>query len=595
MAHNHLAGAGFLAHRGLMLVAAGGSMAEAAVVAVVAPGARALTPQITALAPLAIFHDLRWLYADRVPWPAFCATLLAVLAARATVTATLAWLAWPAGMRRPGFGALLRGGALATLLTAALLSPLVTLDFGVALLPFSWPLLGILPILVVLAGLLGHAGAVPWWWRAVPPLRVVTWSAADFLVLSAAAATIGWLPASLAVPAAAVAGLCNARAWYGVTRAMASRARLTAPVTVEGSPRLAAPEPARSPGVPRPASGPARSRARRLPVAPLAALAAAAMVIGLTRLIFAVVAAGTVSGATAAHTGAAPARPEAAHPGRAPRGGTRLGVTLAVSRTAVLDIEGFGSSCCTSPRALGVLAPGGLVEQFSYRGLGPAGQPLPHGRAASDMQLAALGDRIAAQVWRLHRATGRPVDIVAESEGTLGVYAMLARHPRVPLRSIVLLSPILSPGQVGYSVGGAGLLPGDELRAVVSFVGSLSPYGASAAQRLISSVNRSGARFAAAAVAAARGHRFRWLLVIPLADALTMPSCALPADAVVVPALHGGLSGDPAVQSIVRGFLADHPVRARPGMRELAETFAAAGAAWRMPAPGARSPRCPAL
>jgi hypothetical protein len=242
-----------------------------------------------------------------------------------------------------------------------------------------------------------------------------------------------------------------------------------------------------------------------------------------------------------------------------------------------------------------VLAPGGLVEQFSYRGLGPAGQPLPHGQAASDMPLAALGDRIAAQVWRLYQVTGRPVDIVAESEGTLGVYAMLARHSRVPLRSIVLLSPILNPGQVGYSARGAGLVAGGELGAVVSFIGSLSPYGATGAQRLISSVNRSGARFAAAALAAARDHIYRWLLVIPLADALTMPSCMLPADAVVVPALHGGLSGDPAVQSIVRGFLADHPVRGRPGMRELAQTFAAAGAAWRMPAPAAPAPRCPAV
>jgi hypothetical protein len=188
------------------------------------------------------------------------------------------------------------------------------------------------------------------------------------------------------------------------------------------------------------------------------------------------------------------------------------------------------------------------------------------------------------------------VDIVAESEGTLGIYAMLARHPRVPLGSVVLLSPILDPGQVSYPGGdgsGRGMVPGYELRAVVSFIGSLSPYGGSGAQTLISSVNRSGARFAGAAVALARRRTFRWLVVVPLADAMTLPACALPAPAVVVPALHGSLAGDPAVQRILHGFLGGRAVRAQPGMQDVAETVAAAATAWRMPEPATSSPPCP--
>src|SRR5260370_11673147 len=78
------------------------------------------------------------------------------------------------------------------------------------------------------------------------------------------------------------------------------------------------------------------------------------------------------------------------------------------------------------------------------------GQPLPYGAAAADLPLTELGNRIAAQVWRLHDETGKLIDVVAESEGPLGVYAMLARHPGVPVSSVVLLRPIVAPGQSGF-------------------------------------------------------------------------------------------------------------------------------------------------
>ena len=113
--------------------------------------------------------------------------------------------------------------------------------------------------------------------------------------------------------------------------------------------------------------------------------------------------------------------------------------------------------------------------------------------------------------------SGRRVDVVAESEGTLGVYAMLAQHPRVPLANVALLSPIIAPGQASYPVGdGSAEVPGSELQGVVWFVGGLSPFGTSGAQTLIGSVNQVGARFAAQA---ARHHRLRWMALVPLADA----------------------------------------------------------------------------
>jgi hypothetical protein len=164
---------------------------------------------------------------------------------------------------------------------------------------------------------------------------------------------------------------------------------------------------------------------------------------------------------------------------------------------------------------------------------------------------------------------------------------------------VVLLSPIVAPGQVSYPASGGprpdgdrGLVPGYELRAMVGFIGSLSPYGATGAQTLISSVNKSGAQFAGAAAEVARHSPFRWLVVLPLADALTLPACALPTQAVVVPALHGGLATDPLVAPIISGFLAGHQVRAQSGLQDVAGTMAAAAAAWRMPEDAAPSPPC---
>ena len=113
---------------------------------------------------------------------------------------------------------------------------------------------------------------------------------------------------------------------------------------------------------------------------------------------------------------------------------------------AVLVVGGWGSSCCDAGDGLRAALPGVMVRQFSYRGLGANGKPLPSGSAADDLPLPVLGDRLASQVEALHAVSRQPVDIVAESEGTLGVYAMLDRHPGLPVGAIVLLSPIVEPG-----------------------------------------------------------------------------------------------------------------------------------------------------
>jgi hypothetical protein len=583
------AGGGFLAHRGLIAVACGAAMAEAGLLAALAPAARGLAPQVTALPPLAIFHDLRWLFSVRRSWLGFSLLLAGVVVGRSALNALLAWLAWPAGRARPAPLAAWRSALAASALGCLLLSPLVSLILGIAILPFSWPFLALVPALLLIAVPLGHAGVAAGWWRSLPAGSAMGWLLAEFTVLSAVAALAASLPPAATVPLAGAAGVVNARAWHGVTAAAAAR-------------------PAAATGRRRPLLG---QLSAVIPPAPLAIATTIALVVVATRLVF------IVGGSAQRPSAPVPAVPLAASaarpgtPGAHPRQpGARSGRGATVGRPpaagqhrpqaaaarplpgqrAVLEILGFGSSCCSGHPALARALPGTFVQQFSYRGLSRSGRPLPYGPASCDLRLAVLGDRIAAQVWRLYAETHRPVDIAAESEGTLGVDAMLARHPRVPIGSVALLSPILAPGQARYTVTTAsGLLAGDELHAVVWFIGDLSPFGSAGAGRFIGSVNRAGAAFADAA---ARHPPRRLLDIVPLADAVTLPACRLPGSVVVVPAFHGQLLGDPLALQMVRAFFGHRPVRGIRVLRETAEIVAAAASAWRMPERAAPSPPC---
>src|SRR5262249_25913022 len=512
----------FLAHRGLIAVCCGAAMAEAGLLVAFAPGARGLAPQVTALPPLAIFHDLRWLYSAQRSWLWFTLLLAGLLAARSALNTVLVRLAWPAHLTPPPLAAL-RGALVVTTLVCLLMSPLVSLTFGVAILPFSWPFLARLPAMLLIALPLSHAGVADAWWRTLPPVSAAWWLLAEFAVLTAAAAAAGALPAPDAVPVAGLAGLVNAWAWHGLTAAVAPSAPW-APAGQEpaerapGRPKpagqeLGTPRP-RAPARPSPAlAAPGELAVPQIPAGPMALAAVLATVIALTRLVFAL--AGPIPvghpDATVAWVTGTTGAPQP------------VGAIAGTRHHPVLEIAGFGSWCCGQNRALAEAVPGTVVQEFSYPGTHRHGQPLPYGPKAGNMALPLLGDRIATQVQRLHRQTGKPVDIVAESEGTLGVDAMLARHPDAPIGSVILLSPIVAPGQSGYREGGGtGLVTGDELHALIWFVGGLSPFGTSGAQTLINSVNRVGAQFAEAA---AHHAPVRLLEVIPLADAVTLPAC----------------------------------------------------------------------
>ena len=543
---------GFLRHRGLILVAAGGAVAEAGLLTLVAPAARPVAPQVTALPALAAYHDLRWLFTDSQSWLWFTCILIAVLFVRSAMDTVLLRLAWPRELRAPRLSRAFWSCMALTSVAWLLLSPAVTLLFGVAVLPFSWPFLAALPIMLGIVAALSHGGVILAWWRRLPPLRAVLWLFASFLVLSVSAGIIAHMGTAAALAIAALTGLVNARAWYGVA-GLASRLH----------PRTAESVPARL--------------LLGLPFAPVAGFMVIVLAVGVVRLMFT----GTIQlpiSTVTASTAANIVGNHATGPG-AP--------ATANVKTAVLVVAGWGSSCCDDANGLRATMPGVTIRQFSYAGMDTEGRPLRSGPSADDLPLPVLGDRMAAQLMKLHEATGLPVDVVAESEGTLGVYAMLDRHPGLPIGSIVLLSPIVEPGQLSYPPGSDGASVSEyALNELNHLVGGMSPYGPSGAQHLINSVSEFGAKYFAA-VTGPQGKSIRWLAVIPLADAVTLPVCGLPNDVVVVPAFHGGLLGDGTVLPMVGEFLAGHPAvpagENEGNLRVAAEVITGIATAWRMP------------
>jgi len=594
--------AGFFRHRGLIAFSAGGAMAEAIVLSFLAPWARPLAPQVTALPPLAAYHDLRWLFAFNQSWLGFTAVFMVMVLARATADAVLIQLAWPvppgsgepgpglAGPIPPGSGLGLDGVgapghglpilprprfltsvlscAVLTVVVGLVLSPVVTLMFGVALLPFSWPYLAAVPILLGTAVVLSQGGVGQAWWRRLPPLRIAAWVVATFLILSLASALMTRLDTPGIVAVAGLAGVLDARAWYGLTAAAVRRSaeRPAHPwhwrATLQRIQRSL------------------HDRTSWVPVAPLAAVMVLALVVGMARLAFT----GTVrfaQGTTEVAESAGEAAGLIASDGSGAGGGQSKTVTAARPTGAVLVVEGFGSSCCNAANGLRAAEPGMLVRQFSYLGLNATGQPTSYGPAAGNLSIQALGDRMATQVDELSRQAGTPVDVVAESEGTLGLYAMLARHPHVPVRSVTLLSPIIEPGQLGQA---GDTVPGAALTTLNNLVGGMSPYGSSGAQALIDSVSEFGAQYF---TQVSHDRALPWLAVVPLADAVTLPACPWPQNVIFVDAFHGGLLGNASVRQLVERFLTGGAAQADSAsqrqLRSTAQLIAAAATAWRMP------------
>lgn len=520
----------FRRRRALIALNVGGACLEAAVLPWVGLRvAAALSPQLTAVPPLGVFHDLRWLFVYHDSWLTFGLGAFGIVLARSALTTAQLRLAWPAGVPPPPVPATFASAAAFTLFAGALLSPMVTLLFGTAVVPFSWPYLAAVPAALLAALLVSHGAVRRDWWRRLPTLRSLGWLLTSFVVLSATSLVVTSVPPPVGVLAAAAAGLFNAWSWWGLTAALARRP-------------------------------PVR---HRLPVAPAAAVALLLLVVVGARM-------GFVAGSVPQRVGRA------------------TGAAAAGAGQPVLVVGGFGSACCYKGDALAPALPGTTVRQFSYLGLDRRGRPRPHGAAASNQRLSVLAERLDRQVKAAAGRSGRQVDLVAESEGTLVALAYLSRHPQAPVGAVALLSPIVDPGRVrfpGRGQQGWGLAAGWELRGLLRLVSGISPFDLSPDGPLLGSIGTG-----ASALALAGGCPPRWatLVLVPVADAVTLPLRLATAGeqrltVVGVPAFHGGLLSDPDVRRQLADFFAGRPVAPRPGWTAAADVVSGVAAAWRVP------------
>mgnify|MGYP001814169495 CR=1 FL=1 len=479
-----------------------------------------IAPQLSAVGPIAALHDLRWLLL--VPNSPVTA-LLAVAGVIALRTGFTIWAVrafWPRSADAPRQRGTARSVVGAVAISMVVLALPAGLLFGTAIASLSWPVLAGLPAAFLLMAVMAHNSVTPMWWRGLPPAAAVGWLASSVAAMSAASFLILRLP-DLASPAVAgLAGLANVVAWQKTVQALAHwEPRHAHPVGIAA-------------------------------IAATVAMALAAVTVGFTL-----------------SDGTSNARPALASP--------ELG------DEAVLLVAGFESECCAESDEFQDLVQGRVFESYSYAGLDAQRRPLPHEGDATREDLFVLGERMALQVRELYLRTGRPVDIVAESQGTLIVRAYLAGHGDAPLGSVIFLSPIVLSPNVSYPPAGSGdtgYLGGQLLRVLGAMVAIVSPFEADIDQPLARSILRL-AREPSDALASRDP-----VALVPLADSLSGPLPSTPYVTVdVIPALHGGLRGRGDVKEWVAGWLDGRTLVHSSGWRPLAEVLADLTAAWWLP------------
>ncbi len=510
----------------LAALCAGTNVLEAILVLSILPATDpTLAPQASAVAPFGVFHDLRWLSVYDTSWAVLVPEVAGLLLVRGALTALSVRWAWPADREAPSLRTLLARGVGATALFAVLLTPSTTLLFAVGVVPVSWLFIAAVPLAFAVALIVYPASVRAGWWRRPIPLAGIGWMTATFAVVSVGASAVVYAPRWSALAIVAVIGLFNARAWVGLVAAVVLR--------------------------------PAPTRA--VPVAPVALVVLAAGV-----------AAGSVLGFVDAHHG----EPAATGPPASP---------AAPGEEALLIVDGYGSTWNGSPAHP---IPGPYYEQrFSYRGLGATGTPLAYTSADTVKPLAQLDDALAVQVAALHRATGRDVDLVAESEGALVAKTYLLTHPTAAVRVLAVASPLQGPGRVSYptgDTGGTGMVSRDAMQVLSDAFRSVAPIDLSPSSSFLRSLNTAAPSLRDVLSCPAPG--VMQFAVLPLADATTAPAqLDLPFPSVVVPGFHGGLLQDPSVQRTIADVLDGRLPPDRSMWSSTNHALASASSAWQVP------------
>jgi hypothetical protein len=365
----------------------------------------------------------------------------------------------------------------------------------------------------------------------------MAWVLLSFLVLTVASAVVVLVPAPLRLPAIGAAGLFNAWAWHSIVH------------TISCS-----------------------RRARRfMPVAPLGVAA-------LVGVIFLGVSIGFSVSTRSDHSVHAANVTDAT----ASAGAGTGSATQATTGRPVLLVSGFGSSFTGQDDGIGTWAD---ERRFSYRGVDADGRPLPYEDADTYQDVTRSVTLMNRQVEAFRADVEQPVTIVAESEGALVAKAYLMSHPDAPVDTLVLLSPLVEPGGAYYPPAGDdgwGVAGGLGLRWITAVVRTLSPLDVTTDEGLFRSIADEAPALREMLACPVDG--VEQLAVFPLADAVAGAEPQLDGvPSAVVPAFHGGLADNHAVQRRIRTML-EGGVAPEYGWWEATDTVIRAGAAaWRVP------------
>ncbi|HEY2674947.1 MAG TPA: hypothetical protein VGJ07_31845 [Rugosimonospora sp.] len=457
-----------------------------------------LAPHISAVWPYGTFHDLLWVLVYHRSWAGFVVESLAAIVWRGLLCAGLTALAWPAGHERPPLGRLvLRNLGFAAIL-GALLSPWAALGVVASEVSVSWYFAGELVPLVVMAPVLQRGGIVPGWWRGLPRVGTVVLSLVNLVTLSAGSALLWWAPPAWIVPIATAVGGVNGILWrYAVRTAVLHR-----PV-----------------------------RWQRVPVTPIVLASVAAIIFVLGDL--------TVVGSHGQEHQEPPpiAELEAASAGH-----------------PVIFLAGYDSQYSGEPS--GHTLP---VVRFSYRGFDPNGHPRPYPALATHQSLSVSATMLAEQIDDVHRRTGRPVALLAESEGAFIAHFYLQTMPHPAVDRVAFLSPPIRAGRIYYPAReenlGWGVATGWELRGIFAVLGAANGLPNSADEPFIRSLMANAPLF--------RGNRIlcpergvQTFAFLPTGDAITVsPSIHPQVPVVEVSSVHGILIDDPGARQRLVTFL----------------------------------------
>jgi pimeloyl-ACP methyl ester carboxylesterase len=192
---------------------------------------------------------------------------------------------------------------------------------------------------------------------------------------------------------------------------------------------------------------------------------------------------------------------------------------------------------------------------------------------------------MARQVEAFRADVEQPVTIIAESEGALVAKAYLMSHPDAPVDMLVMLSPLVEPGSAYYPPAGDdgwGVASGLGLRWITAVVRTLSPLDVTTDDGLFRSLADNAPALREMLACPVEG--VDQLAVFPLADAVAGAQPRLDGlPSAVVPAFHGGLADNRAVQRTIRTMLDGG---SSPGYTWLDATdtvIRAGAAAWRVP------------